>query len=170
MHFATGQGDLLVTPLQLANAYATFANGGTLWTPHIAASVKDAKGKVVRSVAPKARAHLAFDPLVHDRMLAGFQDVVQSRGGTAYSAFLGFPFESAPGGVAGKTGTAQVKDKAPTSVFAGFFPAANPQYVVLALIEEAGHGAEIAAPIARQVIEAMLKLPLTEISTVAGHD
>ena len=85
---------------------------------------------------------MSFDPYVHQKMLAGFRDVVQAPSGTAYSAFQGFPFASLAGGVAGKTGTAQVQGKAPSSVFAGFFPADNPQYVVVALVEEAGHGAD----------------------------
>src|SRR4029077_4807922 len=73
VHLATGQGDLLVTPLQLANAYATFANHGTEWTPHIASAVKDPSGHVVRTIAPPARAHLDFDPTTYQRMLAGFE-------------------------------------------------------------------------------------------------
>jgi penicillin-binding protein 2 len=174
VHLATGQGDLLVTPLQLADAYAAFANGGTLLTPHIAATVRDPRGKVLQLIAPKPRAKLSFDPATYQAMMTGFEGVVQSSRplGTAYDAFAGFPESAVPGGVAGKTGTAQVAGKAPTSVFAGFFPAAAPQYVVLALVEEAGHGANIAAPIVRQVIESMLNLPQTPITpaTPRGKD
>jgi penicillin-binding protein 2 len=160
----------LVTPLQLANAYATFANGGTLWTPHIATAVKDAQGHVVRTIDPQARAHLTFDPTTYDRMRAGFTDVVQNPSGTAYPAFAGFPFDAVPGGVAGKTGTAQVAGKGATSVFAGYFPAAQPQYVVVALVEEAGYGAEIAAPIVRHVIETMTGGTPGQIEATSGRD
>ncbi len=167
---AVGQKDLLVTPLQLANAYATFANGGALNTPHIGEKVVDPMtGRVVRTIAPKAR---AIVPLAgRDSILEGFKNVVQSDKGTAFNAFSGFPqLAAAPGGIAGKTGTAQVIGKQPTSVFASFFPADNPQYVVLALVEEAGHGAAVAAPIVRQVIENILKLPPTPIVVQSGND
>ncbi len=158
VHLAVGQGDVLVTPLQLATGYATFANGGTLVTPHLGMTVKDARGKVVRNIAPKPRASVAIDPVVRDQMLAGFKGAVQSSKptGTAYYPFQGFPFEDVPGGIAGKTGSAQVAGKGPTSWFVSYFPADAPRYVVLAVVEEGGYGADIAAPIVRQVIEHMV--------------
>jgi penicillin-binding protein 2 len=109
-------------------------------------------------------------------MLLGFKGVVQSGPsapvGTAYSAFLGFPFSSIPGGVAGKTGSAQVAGKGPTSEFVSFFPADDPQYVVVAVVEEGGYGADIAAPIVRQVIEHMTNpsAPPTPIARQSGRD
>jgi penicillin-binding protein 2 len=126
-------------------------------------------GRVVRAIAPKPSAVV---PLVgRDEMLAGFKGVVQSSKGTAFGAFNGFPpFAAAPGGVAGKTGTAQVFGKQPTSLFVSFFPADQPHYVVLALVEQAGHGANVAAPIVRQVIEKILGLPQTPIVVQSGND
>ncbi len=178
VHLAVGQGDVLVTPLQLANAYAAFANGGTLETPHVGLTVKDAKGRVVHKVAPPPQGTVALDPVVRAQMLAGFKGVVQSGPdppvGTAYNAFAGFADDPVrvPGGIAGKTGSAQVAGKGPTSVFASFFPADNPQYVVLAVVEEGGYGADIAAPIVRQVIEHMLNptAPPTPIPRESGRD
>jgi penicillin-binding protein 2 len=171
VQLAVGQGDVLVTPLQLAGAYATFANGGTLWNPHVGSVVKDpVTGRVVHEVAPKARHTVAIDAYVRAQMMAGFKSVVQDTRGTAYEAFRGFPFSAVPGGVAGKTGTAQVAGKGSTSLFAAYFPADAPEYVVVALVEEGGHGARVAAPIVRQVIEHMLGLPLTPIEEVAGND
>ena len=108
VHLAVGQGDVLVTPLQLADAYATFANGGSLVTPHVGMNVKDGAGKIVRTIDPKPRAQLALDPFTRDSMLAGFEGVTQNPKGTACRAFRGFPFAMVPGGIAGKTGTAQV--------------------------------------------------------------
>jgi len=96
-------------------------------------------------------------------MLQGFEGVTQNKKGTAYQAFAGFPFASMPGGIAGKTGTAQVQGKGDTSLFASFFPAAAPQYVVVAVVEEGGHGAQIAAPIVRQVIDSIEHLSVTPI-------
>jgi penicillin-binding protein 2 len=176
VHLAVGQGDVLVTPLQLANAYAAFANGGTLLTPHLGMTIKDAKGHLVRRIAPKPKGTILLDPAVRAQMLLGFKGVVQSGPsapvGTAYSAFLGFPFSSIPGGVAGKTGSAQVAGKGPTSEFVSFFPADDPQYVVVAVVEEGGYGADIAAPIVRQVIEHMTNpsAPPTPIARQSGRD
>jgi penicillin-binding protein 2 len=165
VNLSVGQGDLLVTPLQLANAYATFANGGTLWTPHLGLNVKDpATGKVVRNIAPKARRTVPIDPAVRDLMRQGFVGAVTDRNGTATASFRGFPFEQVE--LAGKTGTAQVAGKGDTSLFASFFPASNPQYVVVAVVEEAGFGAQTAAPIVRSVIEAMHLLPTTPVTIV----
>jgi penicillin-binding protein 2 len=170
VHLAVGQGDTVVTPLQLADAYAQFANGGTLPTPHVASEVVAPSGKAVQLVAPKPRASTTFDPNVYASMLAGFEGVTQNPKGTAYAAFQGFPFGLVPGGVAGKTGTAQVQGKGDTSLFASFFPAAAPQYVVVAVVEEGGHGAQIAAPIVRNVIESIEHLPVTPIAgNIAGN-
>jgi penicillin-binding protein 2 len=157
---AVGQGDLTVTPLQLANAYAAFANGGTLWEPRIASAVRDASGKTVHRFAPKKIRSIPLDlrewAAVHD----GFKGAVQEPGGTAYEAFRGFPFDRVR--VVGKTGTAQRGGKGDTSLFAAIV-GDHPRYVVVAVVEEAGNGARVAAPIVRQVIEKMYGLPLTPL-------
>jgi penicillin-binding protein 2 len=150
---AVGQGDTTVTPLQLANAYATFANGGRRLAPHIGAQVRDADGNVVREVAPEQRGEVAIDATLRQQMQIGFDGVVRSERGTAAGAFAGFPFDAVP--VAGKTGTAQVHGKGPTSLFAAYFTANGRQYAAVAVIEEAGRGSQVAAPIVRKIIEAM---------------
>jgi penicillin-binding protein 2 len=170
---AIGQGDDLVTPLQLADAYAAFANAaannatGTLWTPHVAEEVIDPMTKkVVRFIRPQAHGTISMDPYVYSQIAAGFSGAVHDPTGTAYQAFRGLFVN-----VAGKTGTAQVVGKGPTSLFASYFPADNPQYAVVAVVEQGGHGAETAAPIVRQVIEAMKGLPPTPIPTgSSGRD
>ncbi|HET9731011.1 MAG TPA: penicillin-binding protein 2 [Acidimicrobiia bacterium] len=170
---AVGQGDDFVSPLQLADAYAAFANGGTVWTPHVGLEVRDAMThKVVSRHHPKMRSKDTIDGFVHDQMLSGFEGVTTDPKGTAHAAFAGLSML-----VAGKTGTAQVgrdntpAKKGPTSLFASFFPADHPQYAVVAVVEEAGHGAAIAAPIVRQVIESMMGIsPVTPIAASAGND
>jgi penicillin-binding protein 2 len=165
---AIGQGDDVVTPLQLADAYGMFANAatnndtGTLWTPHVAEEVIDPMTKkVVRVIRPKARGTITIDPFTYSQIAAGFSGAVHDTRGTAYQAFHGLFVN-----VAGKTGTAQVVGKGPTSLFASYFPADNPQYVVVAVVEQGGHGAETAAPIVRQVIEAIEGItPVTPIPT-----
>jgi penicillin-binding protein 2 len=160
VNLAVGQGDLVVTPLQLADAYAAFANGGTLLTPHLAATVNDpTTKKVVERVKPKAIRRLQFDPMTYSAVMNGFVGAVDDPDGTAYPAFTGFPLGFVP--VAGKTGTAQVQAvNSDTSLFAGFFPANNPKYVIATVVEQAGFGSEVAAPVTRSVIEQLAGLPV----------
>jgi penicillin-binding protein 2 len=120
-----------------------------------------------------ARAHLGRElPANHigpvagpdrDTILAGLTGVVEYAKGTAASAFAGFP----KGLAAGKTGTAQVQGKQNTSWFVGLTPAAAPKYVVLAVVEEGGYGAQTAAPIVRGVMEQLNGLPVGPVVNVA---
>lgn len=160
---AVGQGDVLVTPLQLANAYATFANGGTLYTPRLASAILSSGvglpagtlGDVVHSLDPQMLRTDLLTPEIRSEVLAGLIGAVNSGEGTAYFAFTNY---SGPT-MAGKTGTAQVANgvKDDTSWFVGFTNAENdpskPQYVVLAMVEQAGFGAEVSAPIAARIAE-----------------
>jgi penicillin-binding protein 2 len=158
---AVGQGDDFVTPLQLANAYACFANGGTLWTPHVGQVVTNPMTKqVVERYAARARGKIDIPPYTYSQIAGGFAGAVSDKAGTAY-----LPFQGLFVPVAGKTGTAQIKGKGPTSLFASYFPVGNPQYAVVAVVEQGGHGAQTAAPIVRQVIESINHLPPTPIPT-----
>jgi penicillin-binding protein 2 len=161
---AVGQGDDFVTPLQLANAYACFANGGTLWTQYVAQVVTNpTTNRTVEQYTPKLRGKITIDANTYSQMAAGFLGAVADKAGTAYQAFQGLPIR-----VAGKTGTAQIAGKGPTALFASYFPANAPTYAVVAVVEQGGHGAQTAAPIVRQVIEAINHLPPTAIPTGNG--
>jgi penicillin-binding protein 2 len=162
IHLAVGQGDMLSTPLQLANAYAAFANGGTLFRPQIAAEVLDPSGRPLRVITSVVDGHVP-EP-ARDVMLQGFSGVTTDPKGTATGSFGGFP----AGLVSGKTGTAQVQGKQPTSVFVGFTPSGlvpgqNPRYVVLSLVEEGSYGASTSAPIVARVMQALNHMPLTNV-------
>ena len=158
---AIGQGDLLVTPMQLATVYATFANGGTRFSPRLADAVYDVRGHKVRDLPAIELGHVEIpNP---EALLAGFTGVVESSKGTAAGAFAGLP----AGLAAGKTGTAQVAGKENTSWFVGMTPAASPRYVVLAVVEEGGYGAQTAAPIVRAVIEQLNDLPMTPVRNIS---
>jgi len=163
---AVGQGEVGVTPLQLANAYSTFANGGVLWVPQIALKVTDAAGHVIQSFAPDPKGHITYQPAWQASMLAGFEGVVADPKGTAVAAFSGFPLAQYP--VAGKTGTAQVVGKDPTSVFASFAPATNPQYTVVALLEQSGYGADAAAPVVRRIYDGLFNLGANQVQLQSG--
>jgi penicillin-binding protein 2 len=167
-NLAIGQGELAITPLQLANAYATFANGGTLYAPRLGLEVIDAAGIKVRDVQPRAVRRLDLTPAVRNPILAGLKGVVSSENGTAHGAFNGFPLEQFA--LAGKTGTAEVANKQDTAIFTVFGPADNAQFEVTVLLEEAGFGADAAAPVARRILDALTGQPLTPIARAGGID
>ena len=163
---AFGQGATVISPLQLADAYAAFANGGTVWEPHVGGQVLGRAGKVVWTFAPQAISHVALSPTARQTILAGLQGVVTNRLGTAYGTFLGFPFEKLA--VAGKTGTATTPTREPTALFTAFAPADNPQYEVLVVIDQAGYGASGSAPVARQILEYLMQHPVGPVTAPAA--
>src|SRR3954447_7876555 len=166
VNLAIGQGEMVVSPLQLVNAYATFANGGTVWVPRVGASVRDQTGTKLRDIAPQSVRKLDIPPQVRDPIMQGLQGVVTDGRGTAAGAFAGFPFATFP--IAGKTSTAQAGDKQDTSLFVAFGPTYDPQYVVGVVMEEAGFGASAAAPVARRILESLAGKPTRPVSYAPG--
>ncbi len=159
MNMAIGQGNMLVSPLQLANAYATLANGGNVMQPELLKAVLVPGGDpanpadVIRVAQPEVIAHVDLPPEMLDPVREGLRGAVASSGGTAYGTFQGFDLVAFP--IAGKTGTAEVDNKAESSIFASFAPIDAPRYAVVALLEEAGFGADAAAPVVRRVYEVL---------------
>jgi penicillin-binding protein 2 len=157
VNLSIGQGDLLVTPLQLADSYAGIANGGKVMTPHVLKQVLGPDGKPVLSYEKK----VAFDSKASagnlSLMKAALLDVTEN--GTGKGAFSGFPVQ-----VAGKTGTAQVAGKDDYAWFVGFAPANNPKYCVAVLVEQGGHGGSVAGPAARQIFAALLGEKIEHVS------
>lgn len=152
VNIAIGQGDMLVTPLQLANAYATFANGGTLYSPNVASEVRrGGTDQVVRRLEPRVQRTVDLPPTIRQPILDGLLGVTTQPGGTARAVFGGFPNDTWP--VAAKTGTAEVTGKDDTAVFAAFGPAYDPQYVVVTMMEQSGFGGVAAAPVVRRILE-----------------
>jgi penicillin-binding protein 2 len=156
INLSIGQGDLLVTPLQLAVAYSALANGGTLYRPQLALQVQDRDGKPITTFEGEAVGKVPFNEATLTAVSTALRGVVSHGEGTATGAFAGFPLSSHP--VAGKTGTAEVAGKQPHSWFAAFAPAQEPEFVVVAVVEEGGHGSQVAAPIVRRVLEGLLDL------------
>ena len=142
-----GQGDLEVTPLQIARLYALIANGGTLVQPHVGASVYGQDGTMREKLESVPGEKVAVDPYILATIRKGLEGVTQDPDGTAYTAFKGFPIL-----VAGKTGTAEKLGKRDFAWFAGYAPAANPTLVVVCVIEQGGFGGVTAAPAVRQVM------------------
>jgi penicillin-binding protein 2 len=144
---AIGQGYVTVTPLQLTNAYAALANGGTLYEPRVGEAVVTPAGQVVEEINPPVARHLPVSGYTLAYIRNALAGVVT--GGTAAGAFSGFPLNKLC--VAGKTGTAQNFGKNSTSVFASFAPCGDPKYVVVVMIPNSGYGADYAAPAVRAI-------------------
>lgn len=138
-HLAIGQGDLLVTPLQLAVANAALANGGTRYLPHLVEKVDD---EPVAAVA----ADVQLDRAAVQTVREGMRQAV-TVGSARFLSGLARP-------VAGKTGTAQTPGNQPTHAwFEGFGPYDDPTLSIVILIENGGEGSSIAVPIARDIFE-----------------
>ncbi|HEY2287903.1 MAG TPA: penicillin-binding protein 2 [Streptosporangiaceae bacterium] len=149
-----GQGYVSVTPLQLANAYAALANGGTLYSPRIGEELVSPTGQVDRKITPPVIGHLPASKATLAYIRSALAGVVTS--GTAAGAFGGFPEGQVC--VAGKTGTAQVAGNLATSVFASFAPCGHPKYVVVVMIPDSGYGADVSAPAVRQIWDSIYGL------------
>ncbi len=149
IEMAFGQGTTAVSPIEMADAYATFANGGTLYQPEVAAAVINPHGDVVVRYAPHILGHVNLPQSVRDPILEGLTGVVSNPKGTAYDPFhsvINFSLANFP--IAGKTGTASnAPGLEPNSWFVGFGPTTHPEYVVLCVIDEGGYGADAAAPV-----------------------
>jgi penicillin-binding protein 2 len=149
-----GQGSTRVTLLQMATLYAAIANGGKLWLPQIVERVESPDGKILEEFAPRVRRELAVSPETLAIVRQGLVAVVNESKGTAYRARL--PDIE----VAGKTGTAQVMSghaeggyEANTHAwFVGFAPAGRPKLAIAVLVEHGGHGGDVAAPLAMDII------------------
>jgi len=149
IQLATGQGDLQTNPLQMAIAYATVANGGTVVTPHVGMQIDNPLGQVQKEIEPPPRRHVHVNPVYRAAILEGLHRAAQAPGGTSYAVFGGFPIP-----VAGKTGTAERPPKREQSWYIVLSPYPNPRIVTAVTIEEGGFGAESAAPAALRILEA----------------
>jgi penicillin-binding protein 2 len=152
IEMAFGQGSTAVTPIEMAAAYATFANGGTFYAPEVAAAVLNPHNHIVVRYEPRVVGHVSLPPAIRNPILQGLIGVVNDPTGTAYYTFQQFGrFNHQTFQVAGKTGTASnAPGQEPNSWFVGFAPATHPKYLVLCVIGEGGYGASAAGPVVAQ--------------------
>lgn len=144
-HAAIGQGDVLLTPLQLAVLTATIANGGTVYAPRLLDAVENPDGSVRERVAPIVRAERIIGPETAAAVRAGMRAAVTD--GSA-RGLAGLPVA-----IAAKTGTAQIGGTEKTHAWVtAFAPYENPELVLVVLLEEAGGGDRLAVPVAREVL------------------
>jgi len=158
VNMSIGQGDLLVTPLQLASAYATLGNGGTVVRPHVLSAVLAPDG----SASVETSVTVISDPKLSATNLATLRSALVgvTTTGTGRGSFVGFPIS-----VAGKTGTAQVNGKDDYALFACYAPAAAPKYAIAVIVEQGGHGGSVAAPAARQIMSKLFGVKYKTIHT-----
>jgi peptidoglycan glycosyltransferase len=148
-----GQGDVAATPLEMALIAAGIANGGVIMAPHAVAEIRDSNDKLLRKIGNETW-KTAIAPTTAQAVTSMMVQVVQSGTGTA-AQIAGIT-------VAGKTGTAEAGAGNPHAWFIGFAPAEAPQIAVAVIVEHGGNanseitGGRIAAPIAKQVMQAAL--------------
>ena len=179
IQLAIGQGDVLVTPLQMTRLYAMIANGGKLVTPHIAADVEElnANGttaKVLRTFGQETPQQTGVDPADLQVVQAGLNDATHATFGTGYGVFGHFPVD-----IAGKTGSAEKVVKIPgypnalkltQSWWCGYGPYLDPKIVVCAMIQNGGEGGSAAAPAALKVFESYFKKTPSLVNTAGQSD
>jgi penicillin-binding protein 2 len=165
IQLATGQGDLQTNPLQMAIAYAALGNGGKIVTPHVGMEVEDAAGRVLKEFDPKVRREVHIDPDYRTAILEGLHAAAQGGEGTATGVFGGFPID-----IAGKTGTAERFGHGDQSWFAALSPYPNPRIVTIATVEEGGFGAESAAPVVLDLLEALYEKHASAVSSAGGTE
>jgi penicillin-binding protein 2 len=156
INMAVGQGDVQVTPLQVAVAYAALANGGTIVTPHVGEDIQSAQGTVLQRIDPAPRRRLQINPAFRRTILEGLRAAASGPGGTSADVFGDFPEQ-----VYGTTGTAQYISggrEEDYAWYAGFVPATATRkpIVVVVWVQQGGFGDVAAAPVARQLLSQWL--------------
>ncbi|WP_461019371.1 penicillin-binding transpeptidase domain-containing protein, partial [Streptomyces daliensis] len=149
VNYSIGQGDTLVTPIQMATIYAGIANGGTLYDPTIGKAIVSADGKKTEEIEPKSHGKLPVSKATLKQMDEALQGVTTR--GTAAWRFgqAGWPQDEIP--VRAKTSTAEVAGKQTTSWFASY----TDEYTIVMTISQGGTGSGASAPAVREIYEAL---------------
>jgi penicillin-binding protein 2 len=168
VNISIGQGDLLVTPLQMAVAYSAIANGGTLYRPQVVTKIGSPDQGPEQVIQPQVTGKVDLKPDTWAAIRQGMRGVVAAGVGTARHIFMGLPVK-----IAGKTGTAETNTEKPDAWFGAFAPYDAPEIVVVVIVENIGQGSAVAAPIVRNIVEAYFgyaQTPLPPIPPEAPAD
>lgn len=158
LNYGIGQGEISVTPMQMAVYVSAIANGGTIYTPHLVRAIKNSLSNQTTLVNVNSR-QLQISPKNLEIVKKGMFDVVNTPGGTAFGIKI-------PGlDVCGKTGTAQAPQPGQMdhSWFICFAPKDNPKISLVVIVENAGFGAAVAAPIARELLKEFFNIKETVV-------
>ncbi|PIM73443.1 penicillin-binding protein 2 [Streptomyces sp. JV178] len=147
VNYSIGQGDTLVTPIQMATIYAAISNGGTLYDPTVGKAVISADGKHVQEIAPKSHGKLPMTKQTRDEIDQALEGVATR--GTAAWRFQGWPQDEIP--MHAKTGTAEVYGKQTTSWFTTY----TKDYAIVMTISQGGTGSGASAPAVRKLYNAL---------------
>ncbi|WNG38579.1 penicillin-binding protein 2 [Archangium violaceum] len=172
LNSSMGQGDVNVTPLQLALVYAAIGNGGTLFKPQLVERIEGLDGEVVKSFEPQVVNKVDIPEAHRSAVMEGLIATAMVPGGTAYRAMVQAGLKDLGVSVAGKTGTAQVVTIGAVRLkthqmdffqrdhawFAALAPAEDPEIAVVVLNEHGGHGGVDAAPTGMAVIRKYFEL------------
>ncbi len=151
LNLAIGQGEL-VTPIQMANAFGALATNDSLYTPHLMRSIIDDQGNTLEEYKPKALNAIDISQKTHDIVIEALEQVISAPHGTGgWARVKGVR-------VGGKTGSAENPHGEKTHAwFAAVAPLEKPTIAIAVLVENAGHGGSVAAPIAGKVLRAYFK-------------
>jgi penicillin-binding protein 2 len=147
VNFAIGQGDTIVTPLQLATAYAALANGGTLWKPKVGKAIVSPDGQVIKRIKPERASKVPVSKSDLEFIDTALQGT--TRTGTSSWRFGGFPLDEVK--VRSKTGSAEVYGKQSTSWLASY----TDQYVLVMMVTQGGTGSGTSGPAVRKIWETL---------------
>ncbi|RII32535.1 penicillin-binding protein [Clostridium chromiireducens] len=157
VYASIGQGMNNFTPLQLVSYISTLANGGTRYKLHLVDKITDNDGKVIQEFKPEVLNSVSISNAAQEAVKQGMTAVNNEEGGTASTAFAGFPIKTA-----GKTGTADFstdqreKGRSPYATYVSYAPADNPEIAVVAVVFDGGHGSGIASAV-KAVYDAYFK-------------
>lgn len=144
---AIGQGDFMITPIELLNYIGAVANGGKFFELHIVKNIKNSEGVILKTIEPKVLSDISSEiAKALPDVQQGMRDAVQKDYGTAH-LLAGLPFP-----VAAKTGTAQIQNNQKTNAFfVGYAPYNNPQIAIIVLVENSREGGRNTVPIANDI-------------------
>lgn len=164
IQLAIGQGYFQASPLQMAVAYAALGNGGSVLKPHLYLQTEDPAGRVLDEAEPDVVSNVPLDPGYRKVIMEGLHDAAQAPEGTSYQVFGGFPVK-----IAGKTGTAERLPKADQAWYAALAPYPDPEIAVVVTVEEGGFGADTAAPVALQILQAYFGKKAKAVTDATGN-
>jgi penicillin-binding protein 2 len=148
VNMSIGQGDVLVSPIQMAQSYAAVQNGGTLVTPHVGKEIREQpNNEVTRRISPEPEGEIDMNPSARRELLEGLS-MVTGPGGTAEPAF-----EGAELSFLGKSGTGEQFGKDPVNWFAGWAENRENPLVVVVMVDGGGSSEITAAPAMRAILE-----------------
>ena len=163
VNLAIGQGELLVTPLQMAVMFAALGNSGTIYKPRLVSRIISSTDGESIDIAPEITGHLNISNENLAILKKGLVGVVADEHGTARATALKDIT------VAGKTGTAQNPHGEDHAWFVCFAPAETPEIAIAVLVENAGHGGSIAAPLAKKILQKYFENTPVAAANITGE-